>query len=208
MNPYSDETLNLMYHLLFCDRVELFKTNFSGEIQEPWATIFKEPADYSALRKIADDSSMESRVRMLAFNTLRIGGQEIPPKIHLGTILEVPVRGGLDTLAIFTDGTARYINHSGKMAIVEGSPTQFQEELSRVIKASQVIVDIIGPWDKSRLPPPALGTFRMSFLVSDGLYFGQGPLDQLMNDPMAAPLIQAATILIQKLTSETIKKKS
>lgn len=38
--------------------------------------------------------------------------------IH-GAILDVPVDDGLDTLAAYADGTARYINHSGYTVIWE-----------------------------------------------------------------------------------------
>ena len=40
--------------------------------------------------------------------------------IH-GVILDVPMDDGLDTLAAYADGTARYINHSGRTIIWEVS---------------------------------------------------------------------------------------
>lgn len=208
MSPYTDDTANFMYHLLFCDSRELFQKHYSGDLAEPWITVFADQADYPALRKIAEDSNTESRVRMLAFNRLREGGQDVPSRVYLGTIIEVRVGGGLDTLAVFADGTARYINHSGKMAMVEGAPAVFLKEISAVIETSKPIVDMIGPWDKERLPPPSPGSFRMSFLVSDGLYFGEGPADLMTKDVLAAPLIDKATILLQKLTAEFVEKES
>jgi hypothetical protein len=42
---------------------------------------------------------------------------------------------------------------------------------------------------------------RISFLVADGLYFGEAPLNNLFNDPLAAPALQAATALMQFLTT-------
>ncbi len=42
------------------------------------------------------------------------------PRVTLhGVVLDVPLDGGVDTLAAYADGTARYINHSGHTIIWE-----------------------------------------------------------------------------------------
>ena len=102
-------------------------------------------------------------------------------------------------MAVFADGGARYINYSGKVIVVEGKPNPFDTEISAVIDASKPIVKAIGPWDKERLPPPTEGNIRLTFLVSDGLYFGEGPMAAMQQQPIAAPLISAATKLLIKL---------
>jgi hypothetical protein len=203
VGPYKDHSTNLIYHLLFCDRLKLFEDNHQGELNDPWAILFKTVPDYEAVAKIANDKGQESRVRMLAFGLLRSAKKVVPQKELLGTIIEVRMPGGLDTLAVFTDGGARYINHSGKIAVVEGVPSPFQKEIDDVIKASRPIVAAIGPWDKDRLPAPGKGNIRMTFLVSDGLYFGEGPMDVMQQEQMAAPLIQSATTLLLKLVERT-----
>jgi len=194
--PYADRAANLIYQLLFCDRLDLFKENHESTWQPPWTTLFAEDADVAALRKIAEDSQQESRVRMLAFNRLRADGEPVPHREYLGTIVEVRLPEGLDTLAVFADTRARYINYSGAMVVVEGTPNLFDAEIIQVIQASKPIVAAIGPWDKERLPPPPEGNIRMTFLVSDGLYFGEGPLDAMQQEPLAAPLVSAATKLL------------
>jgi hypothetical protein len=200
--PYEDQATNLIYQLLFCDRLDLFKENHTGDLQPPWTTLFAEEADSAALMKIAEESHQESRVRMLAFNRLRASGEPVPNRQHLGTIIEVRLPEGLDTMAVFADGGARYINHSGKVVVVEGSPNPFDNEISAVIEKSKPIVAAIGPWDKERLPSPNEGNIRMTFLVSDGLYFGEGPMDAMQQDSFAAPLISAATRLLIKLVDQ------
>jgi hypothetical protein len=37
----------------------------------------------------------------------------------------------------------------------------------------------------------------MTFLVSDGLYFGEGPFTLMQRDPVAAPLLKNAGELLQ-----------
>jgi hypothetical protein len=42
---------------------------------------------------------------------------------------------------------------------------------------------------------------RITFLVSDGLYFGEGPANIFFKDPMAGPVLNAATQLLQFITT-------
>ena len=201
--PYKEDSTNFIYQLLFCDDLALFETHHSGDRAEPWATLFSDTPNLDDVAKIAGDDKAESRVRMLAYNLLREAKRDVPKKKLLGTIIEVRLPEGLDTLAVFADGGARYINHSGKMAIAEGETELFAKEIEAVLAASGPIVGAIGPWNKARLPAPPKGNIRMTFLVSDGLYFGQGPMQAMQQDPMAAPLIQAATSLLLKLVDKT-----
>lgn len=201
--PYQNGSTNVIYQLLFCDRLALFKEHHRGNVEEPWLTLFSPDVNPPALTKIAEDEHQESRVRALAFNALRAAGHSVPPKQYLGTIIEVGLADGLDTMAVFSDGGVRYINCSGKVIVVEGRPNPFDDETTAVIEASQPIVRAIGPWDKERLPPPAEGNIRLTFLVSDGLYFGEGPMNLMQQQPIAAPLISAATKLLMKLVDQS-----
>jgi len=204
--PYQDDSTNLIYQLLFCDQLELFRNSQSGKLESPWSALFRNPPDLDALAGIAEDPNQESRVRMLAFNVLRGAKREVPEKECLGTIIEVGLPEGLDTLAVFADSGARYINYTGKITVAEGTPSPFDDEIAQVIDASKPIVAAIGPWDKERLPPPKAGKIRMTFLVSDGLYFGEGPMGAMQREPMAAPLIDAATRLLLKLVERSTNR--
>jgi hypothetical protein len=66
---------------------------------------------------------------------------------------------------------------------------------------SQPIVERIGPWDKPRRPPPPKGSVRMTFLVSDGLYFGGGPLSAIQRDPLAGQVYASAVRLLHLVTA-------
>jgi len=203
--PYKDDSVNSIYQLLFCDDLALFKTPYNREPIEPWITLFSEAPDWDKVAKIAGDEKQESRARMLAYNLLSEAKKDVPKKKLLGAIIEVRLAEGLDTLAVFTDGGVRYINHSGKMAIVEGETGLFKKEIEAVLAASNPIVAVIGPWGKARLPAPPKGNIRITFLVSDGLYFGEGPMEDMEQEQMAAPLIQAATSLLLKLVDKTME---
>jgi len=86
--PYKDDATNLIYQLLFCDRPQLFKDHHKGVLAPPWSILFSDSPDMSAIGGIADDQRQESRVRMLAFNTLRAAQKTVSPKEHLGTIID------------------------------------------------------------------------------------------------------------------------
>ena len=156
------------------------------------------------LAALAADQTQEGRVRYLAFQRLRLSGQTVPQRQLLGVVVEVPLSGGLDTLAAYTDGGVRYINQSGKMLIAESVPL-FQPLVARLFEASQLVVSRIGPWNEARREPPRAGRVRLTFLVSDGLYFGEGLLSAMQQEPLAAPVIQRATELLQAVVAEDTK---
>lgn len=190
--PYSEDIVNQLYNLLFCDDPLLFKGLASG----PLAVIFAKAFDEAAVRRIAEDSQAESRVRVLAFNRLRAGGAEVPRGLLLGAIAEVPQEGGLDTLAAYTDKRVRMINQTGKMAIIEQEAPPLLAPVDAFLEASRAVVRQIGPWTEARLAPPKYGNVRLSFLCSDGLYLGEGPFNDIARDALGGPVLQAGGALL------------
>jgi hypothetical protein len=195
--PYPQPQLNFLYNLLFCDDIALFKNESNIEGEGVWPTLLSDHANSDALRKIAEDDTNEGRVRAIAFNRLRAAGEPVRKKELLGVIIEVPLEQGLDVLAAFAEGGVRYINQSGKAAIFEGGGHPGASLARELIAVSQQLVNQIGPWEKNRLPPPKAGNVRMTFLVSDGLYFGEGPFDALQKDPLGGPVLAKAGQLLQ-----------
>src|SRR6267142_5950681 len=96
---------------------------------------------------------------------------------------------------------ARYINQSGKMLFWEANDAKVEEKIKKLFSAGDKVVGKIGPWDKSRLPPPAKALMRMTFLVNDAIYFGQGPMEALQRDPLGGSVVASATELLMELTS-------
>ncbi len=198
--PYQNPSLNGLYDMLFCDNMEPYQGNNTAPDQQPWATLFSATPNEAQLLSIAEDAAQESRVRLLAALRLKEFAQQPQPTL-LGVIVEVALEEGLDVVAAYSDGSARYLNHSGK-AIIWESPTEDSNQLiSNILHHSITVVKQIGPWDGERMPPPSAGMVRLNFLVSGQLYFGQGPMDVFFNDPMAGPVLNATLQLMQFLTS-------
>jgi len=203
-SPYASEAANTIYNLLFCDSPAAFKAK-PGESPTHWQTVlFSASADVEALGALASDATQEGRIRFLAFSRLRELGKVVQPKILLGVIVEVPLAGGLDALAAFSEGGIRYVNQSGKLVVIEGVAS-FLPMVKRLFAVAEPVVTQIGPWDKPRLPPPKQGAVRLTFLVSDGLYFGEGPMSVMQREAMAGPIIQQATELLQAVVATGVK---
>jgi hypothetical protein len=194
--PYQSGAANEIYNLLFCDDPAAFKPKV-GHSSTGWqVALLSEPIDRSALLALAGDSTQEGRVRYLAYTKLRALGQPVPAKVLLGVIVEVPLAGGLDVLAAFSEGGIRYLNQTGKLAVFEGI-AMLQPHVQRLFAASEPVVARIGPWEQPRRSPPTAGNVRLTFLVSDGLYFGEGAMSAMQREAMAGPVIQRATELLQ-----------
>jgi len=192
---------SLLYPLLFCDEPELYLANRQKPYTFPY-NILAGDGDSVQLRSLAADTTQESRIRLLACHQLQQAGQAIDSKELLGVVVEVALPEGLDVLAAYADGTARFLHHTGRVIIWEnGTDSRSRQLIDQLLAASVKVVAQIGPWDQPRRPAPAAGMARISFLVADGLYFGEAPLNHLFNDPLAAPALQAATVLMQFLTT-------
>jgi hypothetical protein len=203
-DPYKDTATNLIYNLLFCDNIELFRANTQTPLTYPFDILFSETSTIADFQKIIDDKNFDARLKMLAYNRQHSKGHKSDKKELLGVIIEVGLDDGLDVLASFNDGTARYINQTGKMIIWETTDETSNKLTKDLFTKSQEIVKQIGPWDKPRRPHPTKGTVRITFLVSDGLYFGEGPIDILFNDPLASPALTSGTELMKYMTEKAV----
>ncbi|MBL8515984.1 MAG: hypothetical protein JNM76_03350 [Betaproteobacteria bacterium] len=196
--PYAEEHINFLYNLLFCDNVALFRSTSTDGESDLWKSLLAEQPDLDKLEKIARNENEEGRTRAIAFSRLRAAGKQVPSKQLLGLIVEVPQDKGLDVLAAFSDGGVRYLNQSGKVLIYEAPGHPVELLAKELIVVAQPVVNKLGAWEKERLPPPRRGYVRLTFLASDGLYFGEGPLNAMDKDPMGGPILAKATQLLQQ----------
>lgn len=201
--PYRDDATNHLYNLLFCDDLAAFAPR-RGQAAAPWQqVVYGMPADAEQVRMLAEDPAGEARVRALAYAWLRQHGHEAESRNLLGVIIEVPLGEGLDVLAAYADGSVRYINQTGRVSIIESQIADIQPVVRKLLAASQAVVERIGPWGKPRLAAPQRNV-RMSFIVSDGLYFGEGPMQSLMGDAMAGPVLGNGVELLQRVVDLTV----
>ena len=198
--PYASRSANALYKLIFCDDLSAFK-GAPGQPPSLWQRIlFSMPADILALQELACDLSQEGHIRYLAFSRLRESGHAVLPKLLLGVVVELPLPGGLKTLAAFRGGAVRHVDPSEKILVIEAG-AHLGPLVDRLFSAAEAAVARIGPWDRPRLGPPVQGNIRLSFLVSDGLYFCEGPLPQMQGDAMTGPIIVRVISLLQAIST-------
>lgn len=197
--PFKNEAINKLYELLFCDNPQFFINSTDVNTAYPWNILLSEPTNTADLFNITQDPSLESRIKLLSYFLLRKQGEKIHTKELLGVVIEVALEEGLDVLAAYQDGTARYINYSEKVILLEAAQEQSNQLIQILFDKSHQVIKQIGPWNQDRLPYPDTGQARLSFLVSDGLYFGQGPINQLFQDPMGGPVLESASQLMSYL---------
>ncbi|MDQ3017498.1 MAG: hypothetical protein M3R25_12355 [Bacteroidota bacterium] len=203
--PYSQESYNKIYNLLFCDDPALFQFDKASP-PYPWDILMAPDPLKDQLEKVALDIGVESRLRLLAYKLMKKAGWHDESKNLLGFVIEIGFDDGLDTLAVYKDGTARYINHKESMIVWDTPTIESDNIILNIFKEGQSIVDRIGPWEGSRKGAPAFGMCRLTFLVSGDLYFGEGPFDEFQSDPMAGPVVAAATRMLVFLTDKALGK--
>jgi hypothetical protein len=198
-------------HTLFGD-MSLSQWPHDSVAGEPW-TSFVQARDALAAgddatagrlwQAIISNPNLESRHYLQAWHFLRgvgIRPAEDVAKQLLGVVLEVPMGDGLDLLAAYADGTARYFNHSGAAVAWDRPDEALDEAVSDLLTAAQAVVDRIGPWSGERPDAPNPGRVRLNFLTPSGLHLGEAPFEVLASDPMAGPVVAAGLVLLDALT--------
>jgi hypothetical protein len=205
ITPYKDSSCNFIYNLLFCDSINLYKQNVKEPYTYPFDVLFVENSSIADLQKIIDETNSDPRFKILAYTQQLARGYKPTQKELLAVIVEIGLEKGLDVLASFVDGTARYINHTEKILVWETTDDPKANELTMQLFDNSIkIVNKIGAWDKPRRPNPTKGNVRITFLVSGELYFGEGPIDVLFTDQMASSALTSATELMQYLTRKSL----
>jgi hypothetical protein len=194
---------DVLYNSLFADNPDNF-TNLKEHKAISWIYESKTPT-IDELENIANDNSVESRLKFLALYTALRQGLKIPHKTYFGTVLEVPMEGGYDVLAFYSDSRARYYNYSGKAVIYEGGRADVDDTIANANSMAIQVCNVLAPWEKERLPKPKGDVIRISFLVSDGLYFGNSSIKTIGNDQMASAIFGKGAEVMKALLSETNK---
>src|SRR5688572_6494388 len=98
IGPYKDSSTNLIYSLLFCDDLNLYKSKTPQPYTYPFDILFSETSSVTDLQKIIDDSTSDPRNKILAYNRQISQGHKPHEKELLAVIVEVGLDKGLDVL--------------------------------------------------------------------------------------------------------------
>lgn len=186
-----------LYNVLFADRIDDF-TAMKDHAAISWIYSGK-TITLNEINAIIADPAIESRLKFLACYSAVSRGVAVPAGTYFGGIIEYPIDKGFDILAYYADGSARYYNHAGHSVVYHNETPSIDEAIKTCNMISEKVVESIGPWEKPRMPRPSAGIVRFTFLVSDGLYLGQGPLKDMMGDQMGNAIVGGGINLMKEL---------
>lgn len=203
--------------LLFADRsLDEWPPPGTTADTEPWTSFVRarelEHADkhdeaINLWRQIASNPGFESRHILQAWCFLRAADVNPPPDTAtavLGVVADVATHDGHDLLVAYRDGGVRYLNWSGKVAVVDGSQDRaLDSAVTAWLGVAGSLAAAVGVWDKAQLPALPAGHSRITMLTPAGPRFGQGPADLLRRDPPAAAFLDAATRVLVAVTNLT-----
>lgn len=152
------------------------------------------------LRAVADEAT-DSRVRLWTWQALRRWSDTAPPELtHRveGAIVEVEIGRGVETLAAYADGTARYVLTTGSRFIWDAPDGRLAGPIAAVLDGGRAVFPLTSA---GRLPgEPSSGRARMTLLTSLGPYSIERTLIEVSSDTSPlAPLFGPATDLLQRI---------
>ncbi|HEX5826763.1 MAG TPA: hypothetical protein VFY23_04525 [Candidatus Limnocylindrales bacterium] len=147
----------------------------------------------------------ETRAHLQAWHLSRLAGVDpgADAKDVLGVVVDVHLDEGLDSLAAFLDGSARYLNHSGGGVVWETPDMAVGQLVRAVIGEAAIVVAMGAPLDGERPGPPPPGGTSIWVLTRGGIYLGTGPSAAISADPRGGPVMQAATELLRHLVTRS-----
>jgi len=196
--PYKSEAVSFAYNLLFCDTPALFLQNKSLPPSAPlYRVLHAKPADAANIRKIANDDHGDSCTRMLAFDWLRAHKLAVPPKVLLGIVAELGSSGGPDAVAVYTDGNIRFISAEEKLASFGPNTPKIAAKAQELLSLGRGLLPKLDAWKEPRVPAAPFGIFRITFLASDGLHFGDGEARSMAHDKFGGTTVRTAIELLR-----------
>jgi hypothetical protein len=133
------------------------------------------------LESILQMQPLETRIELWTWTGLRELGKKPEEKAAtevLGVIIEVPMQDGFDTLSAYADGSARYLNYSGR-AIFWDKPDATIKNLCRdFIQSAIPAASSAKPRNSNALPKSVT---QVTLLTRSGNYVIISPPQSVMN---------------------------
>jgi hypothetical protein len=159
----------------FSDAVELAKAGKKEEAK-------------TRLRSILEVPNLETRIQLWVWSALRELGEQSNAnsgKEILGVVIEVPMQGAYDTLAGYQDGSARYLNFSGKAIFWDKPDASIKLLCERLIASTIPETSRAVPRKDTVLPES--GT-QVTLLTRSGMYVIADPPQSIMSTGSALML--------------------
>jgi hypothetical protein len=196
-NPYHGAETNDSYHALFCDDARFYSPRIGERFMSWHAVLCNNNSSPAAVRAVAIDPRAPSTARALAWHWLRRRSHGVPPDQLNGLVVETSHARGLDTLAVYADGSVRYFEPGGTVVCMQAQDTQLQFAAMRAAAVAQTMLRTL-PRASGRLAAPVpQGNVRLSFVASDGVHVDEGPLSLMVHERLAGRVLEQVDDLRQ-----------
>ena len=147
------------------------------------------------LLQVACNPKMETRILLWTWTALRRLG--IHPKSYeadeiKGVVIQVPMKNGVDVLAAYADGTARYVNFSGKTIIWEITDATITTAIHKLLQSCK---DLRGVPVAGSRTNPARDLVRVTLLTFNGNRFVEASMQSLDLSPIEQVLGVGAELM-------------
>jgi len=163
----------------------------------------------AALRAVvgAPSPHRETRLFLQACCLARAAGVDLGAGSSepLGVVVDLHTDDGLDTLAGFADGSARYLSYSGAGVVWEVPDQDIGRLVGALLDRAVAVVEMTGPLEGPRPGPPGHGGAMVSVLTPGGIHVGAGSVYALSNDSRGGPVIAAASELLAVLVGRATR---
>jgi hypothetical protein len=182
---------------------------FAGAVQK--LTAGDTQGAVAELRTVLQTNGLEARLYLQAWHSLR--SLEVFPspeeaRVVQGMVVEVGLEQGLDIVAAYVDGSARYFNFSGAAIIWDIPDAEIDSLIHELLSVGQGIVDVTEPWDGPKPLAPPVGMVRINMLTFGGLHFSQGPFSTLSRDALGGLALRGAFDLMRALIEKVRARQS
>jgi len=110
------------------------------------------------------------------------------------------MHGSHDLLVAYQDGTANYLNYSGRaMAWEDSAAAQMQAAVSHCLAVAQVMAKAIGSWNEPSLPPLPAGHAQVMALTASGTTFWASARSSAFSRPDRRGIPQRARPSVMQL---------
>jgi hypothetical protein len=155
------------------------------------------------LRTLLARDGSTSQDRLQAWSALRELG-EAPDRTllaPLGIVIEVGLDEGLDLLGVYDDYRTSYVSHSGRRVDWDRPDGSLDAFVAPVLDAARALPPHMGtPWKGPKRALVIRGQVRLNIVTPAGLYFGDGPHEEMARHALGGPLLMTATRLMVRLT--------
>jgi len=147
------------------------------------------------LLEVVANPKMETRILLWSWAALRcLGSQPKSPQVDdiKGVVIQVPMESGVDVLAAYADGTARYVNHGGKVIVWEITDATIAAIIRKLLESCTALRGVVVGASANHSIKDLV---RVTLLTFNGNRFAEVSTQSLASSPINQVLSVGAELM-------------